>query len=977
MINIHEVINNAKINHQIFHDLMKFKIKEILMITTAYDAYIIEQEDLLTEKIFGEYYQLNLSNAPRITSVSSEEEALKILKNKKIDLVILTLRVENISPFEISEKIKKVQKKIPVILLLNNNSDILMIENKSSNYIDNIFVWNGDPSLFLAMNKCVEDKLNVDEDTKSGMVRIILLVEDSIKYYSRYLPNLYTQIIIQTQRLIKQENLDDSKKLLRMRSRPKVIIANNYEDAVEIFEKYKNFILCIISDMKYEKDGIKEEFAGKELIKYVKKRIPDLPALLQSSEESNRIYAEEIGACFINKNSESLSLDLKNFIVENLGFGDFVFRDKDGKDIARAKSLNEFKTLLKTIPDEVLLYHGKRNHFSSWLMAHGEIIIAKKLKKAKFSSFKSVIDIRKYLIKICNEVEKEKTKGQVINFDSDYIKVDYNIVKLYEGSLGGKGRGIAFLNSLLNNLYINKHVFKEQIKLPETVIIGTKAYEEFIEINNLTVIIKNKDFDNFENFKKTELPEALKSRLKIYLDNVDYPIAVRSSGIFEDSLYQPFSGIYKTFMLPNNNPSIEIRQKQLEEAIKAIYFSVFSKIARTYFEAIHYKIEEEKMAIILQKVVGNKFDDIFYPHISGVAQSYNYYPFSYIKPQDGISMIALGLGSYVVEGEKAFRFCPKYPKLDIQSQEDILKNTQKYFYAINLKDNDIDISQDEQSTIVKLQLNIAEKNKSISKLVSVWDNKDNILKPGIFTDGPRILNFANILKYNLFPLSEILVNLLDFLSIAVGTPVEIEFAVDLEDPATFYILQLKPFHKNIEELNININFDDKKNMVLYSNKSSGNGKINNINDIIYVDPESFDKTETLKITDEIEKYNEKMKSVEKKYILIGPGRWGTRDRFLGIPVKWDQISNAVTIIEFGLKGFQIENSQGSHFFHNITSMNIGYFSVDYNCKKSFINWEWLKKQKESNNTKFVHHISYDKGFEILMNGKKGIAAILY
>ena len=970
-----------KSDSEIYHDLMQFKVREILLVATLYDAFILEEEDKLTEKIFGEYHQLNLSSAPRITNVSSKEEALQVLQEKHFDMVILTMRIDDAAPFDLSRKIKDMKKDIPIFLLLNDNTDIAMLkgkEDKLKNF-ERIFVWNRDSKIFLAMIKYIEDKINVDNDTKIGMVRVILLVEDSIQYYSRYLPTLYIEIIKQTQRLIIEEHYDEMKKIFRMRARPKVLMAQNYEEAVELFEKYKDYLLCVISDVKYPKDGKIDDEAGFKLFKYVKSQLDDIPILLQSSDKENALRATCLKASYINKNSEALSLDLQTFIFNSLGFGDFVFRDSNINEISRAKSMDEFENMLQNIPEDSLLYHANKNHFSAWLMARGEIQIAKRIHPVKVNDFSNAEELRSYLIKVYKEVGYQKTKGRVINFEESVIGDPNYIMRLSNGSLGGKGRGIAFLNALFQNSELADLFSDVKIKIPNTAIIGTEEFEYFMVNNDLqNFIARETDYEKIKlKFVKSRLSDSLIEKLRLYLQNIKAPIAVRSSSIFEDSLSQPFSGIYETFLLPNNSTDMEIRFHQLSTAVKLVFASVFSKSSRAYFEAINYNIEEERMAVVIQEVVGNLYGSKYYPHFSGIAQSYNYYPFSYIHPDDGIGILATGLGKYVVGGEQACRFCPRYPKLDILTPEDQYKNTQTEFYALNMS-NDIDLFCGEDCSLIKLNISDAEKDGTLNYTASVWDNENRRIEPGLDVNGPRLINFSYILKYDYIPLAETLDAILEIAKNAIGTAVEIEFAVNLDEDnkkAAFYILQIKPLTGNREEFNINVDEIDKNDLLLYTDKGMGNGKIEDINDIIYVDPDLFDKSETLEMVLEIDKLNDEMKQQNKKYILIGPGRWGTRDRWLGIPILWPQISNAKIIIEVDLPDFRIDPSLGSHFFHNITSMNIGYFTVNYGGNENFVDWTWLKRQKVITRTKHFIHVNCEKPLDIVMDGRKSISLI--
>ncbi len=980
---LNEIFRKHKSDSEIFHDLIQFRIREILIVTTIYDAFILEQEDRLTEQIFGDYYQLSLSTAPRVTSASSGQEALELLDEHRYDLVILTMRINDMTPFDLSRKISSKNASIPIFLLLYDNAHLQLLRDIKSRLddIDKVFVWNRDSKIFLAMIKFAEDKRNVINDTKIGLVRVVLLVENSIRYYSRYLPTLYTEIIRQTQRLIKDEHLDDMKKVLRMSARPKVLMAVNYEEAIDIFHKYKDYLLCVISDVKFKRSGKSDEHAGLHLLKYVKSELEDLPVLLQSSDPENEKLAHSIGASFINKNSETLASDLTEFIFHNLGFGDFVWRDAAGNEIQRSRTLSQFRRQLKKVPDETVVYHAQRNHFSSWLMARGEIRLAKKIQPIKASDFKDPLGLRNYLIDVFEDVGAQGVLGKVVEFDESVLGIEDYVVRLCDGSLGGKGRGIAFMNTMIQNMELSSMIKDVEIKIPQTAIIGAEEYDYFIEKNDLGFAFEEDvDYKRLKKrFLRGYLSKSLVRKLRTYLKHVTAPLAVRSSGLFEDSISESFSGVYLTFLLPNNDPSLEVRLGELLNAIKLVYASVFSDQARSYFDAVNYKIEEEKMAIVIQEVVGNKFGDYFYPDISGVAQSYNYYPISYMKPSDGIAVAGVGLGKYVIDGEKAYRFSPKHPKLEIIPPESLVKNSQGFFYAIDLANRSFNIESSEDATLIKLKIEQAENDGRLGQLASVWDSQNARLKAGIDVPGPRIVNFGHILKYDSFPLAGILNSVLDIVKNSMGTPAEIEFAVDLTEdenrkPA-FYILQLKPLIRDVQEYNINTNELNREKLFLYTEKGMGNGKIEDIYDVIYCDPDRFNKSKTLEMTYELEALNDSLKLENRKYILIGPGRWGTRDRWLGIPVVWTQISNARIIVEAGLKDFHVDASLGSHFFHNITSMNIGYFNVPYTSNNDFIDWQWLKSKKPSRRKEFFVHVHYKEPLKVMMDGRKSISVI--
>jgi len=981
---LEDFLRKKNSDRDIYHNLMQFKVKEILLVSTLYDAYILENEDRFFEQSMGEVYHLNLSSLPSITGTSSPEDALELLENRKFDLVVMMMGINSEIHIKLSKKIKEIYHKLPVFLLLNNNSNISFFESRSKKLsaIDKIFVWNGDSKIFFTMVKYAEDKINVENDTKVGNVKVILLVEDSAKYYSRYLPVLYSIVFEQTEQLIAETNNNEFNKISRMRARTKVLLASNYEEAINYFDKYRDYVLCVISDVKFKKNNKIYDKAGIELFEYIKNEINDLPTILQSSDTEYSKYAYKLNSTFIDKNSETLLQELKDFITYYLGFGNFVYRDRLGRQIAVAKSLKEFETHLRTIPEESLIKHASKNHFSLWLMARGEIQISKKINPIKVSDFNTPDELRKYILNIISKYRHDKDKGKVINFDKSIVLDGKNIISFASGTLGGKGRGLAFINSLVNNVDFYKIIPDINIKTPKTIIIGTSEFEIFLEKNDLNkYIYTEKSYTNLKKiFLKSQLSYNLIKRLKILLTLIKKPLAIRSSSQFEDSMMHPFAGIFATFMLPNNNPDFNIRLQQTMDAIKLVYASIYSDTSRNYFKAVNYKIEEERMAVIIQEVVGNQFDGCFYPHFSGVAQSYNYYPVADMKPEEGFAVTAVGLGQYVVQGEKAYRFSPKYPKVEINSIKDLYKSSQVYLYAVDMNKKDINLlKKGEEAGLVKIDISEAEKHGTLEHCASVYNIENDAISPGLTSNGPRIINFANILKYDYIPLSKTINTILDIVKEALGTPVEIEFAVDLNKDknynTSFYLLQIKPLIGNDNDYNINIDKIDKKNTLLYSQKSMGNGKIDSINDVIFIENDKFDKTKTLEMTYEIEKLNAEMILKNKKYVLIGPGRWGTRDRFIGIPVTWPKISNAKVIVEMSLKDFPLDASLGSHFFHNITSMNVGYFSINSLSVDNYINFDILNKQKIINRTKYFKHVRFKKPLTIKMDGKKRISVV--
>jgi len=978
-------LNKQNANRDIFHDLMPFRVKDILLVATLYDAFTIEKEGRFGEHILGEYQQLHLSFIPRVTGVTSLEEAIELLRSQHFDLVILMIGNDIRTPLGIAGKVKKDFPYIPIYVLINNEKDIPRLKEypMCHTLVDQLFVWTGDSKIFFAMVKHLEDKVNVAHDTKIGLIKVILLVEDSPRYYSRYLPFLYSMVMEQTQRLIDEVSTDDIFKILRRRARPKILLATNYEQAMNIVNIYGEDLLCLMTDVRFEKDGIMNDTAGFQLVLQVHSQLKGLPVIIHSTEPENMQKAFELKAFFINKNSETLTQDIESFIKHHLGFGNIIYKDSTGKTIAEARSLKEFEEHIDTLPPESLIYHGKRNHFSLWLMARGEIKIAKMLYPVKVSDFNTPSEFRNYLKFVIRKYRNETDVGKVLNFEDASILDRYNLVSLGSGALGGKGRGLAFINSMIYNLNFGEILPSLNIRTPVTMVIGTDEFEIFMKKNNLYELVSSgQSYDNIkDSFINSELSYNLEKKLRAVLKALKSPLAVRSSSSLEDSSAHPFSGIFTTYILPNNHIDFNIRIKQLTEAIKLVYASVFSDHARSYFEAVNFRIEDEKMAIVIQELVGNAFGDYFYPHISGTAQSYNYYPFSHMKPEDGFAVIAVGLGQYVMEGEKAYRFSPKYPDSDINTPKELLKSTQVNFYALNMKNDELPVLKTgENATLASLEISEAEKHGTINHLVSVYDIDNDRIFPGLDTYGPRIVNFANILKYEHVPLAKAIELVLDVGKEAMGSPIEIEFAVDLNKDengrATFYLLQIKPLLGSAEDYHIDQQKLNKDKIILLAEKSMGNGKIDDIQDVIYVDPDKFDKTKTCEMVAEIDRLNYKMRQEGKKYILIGPGRWGTRDRFIGIPVAWPQISNAKVIVETSLEDFPLDASLGSHFFHNVTSMNVGYFTIQNTSGNDYIHWDILRKQRIIQQTSFFNHIRFNDSLTIVMDGKKRMSVIM-
>lgn len=984
-ITLANIYKRKKTDRDIFQELMPTKVKEVLLVATLYDSFTIVREGQFSDKIFGEYLQLNLYAAPRFTSVNSAEDALLTLEHHNFDLIIVMAGLDKDAAVETSRQVGTLRPRIPLLLLANNNSDLrfFQAEGRKIDFIDRIFVWNGNSNVFLAMIKYIEDKKNVALDTQNGNVRVVLLVEDSIQYYSRYLPMLYTTIMTQTQILVQEDAKDELHKILKMRARPKVILVDNYEDAVRVINSYRRYILCVISDVKFEKGGVEDGDAGIELLKYAKNTLKySVPVLLQSQDISNAGRAKAIQADFINKNSESLSMDILNFLYRRLGFGNFIFKGMDGKPISEAENLVEFQEKFRDIPAEALLYHGKRNSFSTWLMARGEINMAELLRPVKTEDFKSAEELRQFCLNVFSTARFEKLKGTTVNFDPGLVTSNRMIIRMAKGSLGGKGRGIAFISNFIENIDFHKLIPGMNIRIPATAIIGALEFDKFIENNNLYEDIYSlNDYESIrQHFLDSEIDLKIKNRLMEYVKHVHKPLAVRSSGLFEDSLLQPFSGVYATYLLPNNHPDIQVRFKQLETAIKLVYSSIFTDSAQSYFDAIHYKIEEEKMAVVIQEVVGQEYNGKFYPSISGVAQSYNYYPIAYMQPEDGFSVAAVGLGMYVVGGENSYRFCPRYPTINPTTVRDVLRNSQKYFYAIDLSGQDIDLAdRGENAFIKKYSIKEAESDGTLEHSASTFMVENDDLIAGVQGSGPKVIDFANILKYDFIPLAQTLQLLLKLFKEAMGSPVEIEYAIDMDSKENglpgFYLLQIKPLIRVEQQVDIDLGDVDDENVFMYAERGMGNGKIDNLKDIVYVDPVLFDKVKTRQMATEITKINQYFEHNEKDYLLVGPGRWGSQDPFTGIPVMWSNISRARVIVEMGLPNFPLDASLGSHFFHNVTSMNVGYFSVPHNSSNAILNINVLRNMNVIHQTQYIKHVELEKPLTVLMNGKERRALI--
>ncbi len=969
-----------------FHNLMKKRIYHVLLISSAYDAFILEDDGRIDEQIFNEYVSLNLRYPPQFILASSEEEALTKLQEEHIDLIITMLSAEESDTFELAEHIKLEYPDIPIVVLTHFSREVtLKVDQEDLSAIDYIFSWLGNADILLAIIKLIEDKMNVEHDVEEVGVQTILLVEDSIRFYSSYLPNIYKIIFKQSLKFM-TEGLNEHQKMLRMRGRPKILLATSYEDAVMLYEKYKQNMLGVITDLAYKHNGEMDRMAGIRLCEKIKKEDKYMPLLLQSSEANAGKMAKEIKVGFINKHSKSLSFELRNFIFRYFAFGDFVFVDPaTGKEIMRAATLKAFQEIIFKIPDQSLEYHTTRNHFSKWFRARALFPLADLIRDLRIEDFDDLQEIRRFMFDAIASYRLSKARGVIAEFYRDSFDEYLTFSRIGDGSLGGKARGLAFLDSLIHRNQILDKYDNVIVTIPRTVVLCTDIFDEFMEENNLYEIALSDNYTDQEildRFVKARLPFRIHEDLYAFISVISNPVAIRSSSLLEDSHYQPFAGIYSTYMVPFVEKSERLMITMLGDAIKAVYASAFYKDSKSYMNATLNVIDEEKMAIVLQEVCGSRYGDRFYPTFSGVARSINFYPIEAEKPEDGIASVALGLGKYIVEGGTTLRFSPKHPKkiLQLSSPDMALRETQKFFYALDLKPESFKPSSDDGINIVKLPVREAEKDGSIADIVSTYDFQNNTLRDGFNYEGKKVITFANILQHNTFPLADILDTALKIGQKEMNIPVEIEFAVNLNrpkgEPTVFNLLQIRPIVDNKETSHIDFSKINKEDTIVISDSALGNGIIDNLYDIVYVKPDSFNPAKSREIAVMVGELNEKFLSENRNYILIGPGRWGSTDPWLGIPVKWPHISAARVIVESGLENYRIDPSQGTHFFQNLTSFRVGYFTINPYINDGYYDLEFLNSIKPVYENEFIRHLRFDNHLEVRIDGRKNKGAIL-
>ena len=966
-----------------FANLMNKRIYNVLLIATKYDAFMLEDDGRVDEQIFNEYTSLSLRYPPRFTQVTTEEEALNELRNRNFELIICMPNMDNRDIFAAASEIKVHYPNIPIVVLTPFSKEVSKrIAHEDLSAIDYVFSWLGNSELLLAIIKLIEDKMNAPDDTESVGVQIILLVEDSIRFYSSALPHLYKFVLEQSQMFAK-EALNDHQRTLRMRGRPKIKLARTYEEAVRIFDQYKDNILGIISDMSFMHNGVKDPYAGYKFGQYVRKTGLIIPFVLESSEAANAIYAGELNASFIDKNSKSYPQDLRARIMERFGFGDFVIINPHTKEeIMRIKDLKDLQTKVFLIPDDSLVYHLSRNHFSRFFYSRAMFPPAEVLKHVDVSDYKDMNEARQLIFDLIVQYRRMKNSGVVAVYQKDRFDEYSNFARIGDGSLGGKGRGLAFIGAMVKR-YPRLEQDNFAVTIPKTVVICTDIFDEFMETNGLypVALSDNDDETILRYFLRASLPKKLIEDLMAFFDVVRGPIAIRSSSLLEDSHYQPFAGIYSTYMVPKIEEKYDML-RTVSDAIKAVYASVFYRDSKAYMTATSNLIDQEKMAIVLQEVVGTRYGDHFYPTISGVARSLNFYPIGNEKAEDGIANIALGLGKYIVDGGQTLRFSPRHPHsiLQMSTMDFALKETQTRFYALDLKNMAERFSVDDAFNLVKLSVKDADKEGSLRYIVSTYDPYDQIIRDGYYPGGRKIISFCNILQHDVFPLATTLDHLLGIGQQEMGRPVEIEFAVniDLNDPkkATFYLLQIRPIVDNKEVMDEDLTLVQNEETILSSTSVLGHGIVSDVQDVVYVKTGAFNSANTQAIAYEIERVNRSFTEGEKGYVLVGPGRWGSSDPWLGIPVKWPHISNARVIVECGLENYRVDPSQGTHFVQNLTSFGVGYFTINPFKGDGWFDEAFLNAQPAVEETDYLRHVHFDRPIVIKMDGKRSLGVVM-
>jgi CheY-like chemotaxis protein len=964
-----------------FHRLMPHRVEDVLLVCSLYESFILEEDGLVADLISSEYLEMNLSHSPRVARVSTGHEALEVMRKQSFDLVITMTRLGDWNVCDFAAEVKAINADTAIVVLADEPRDLYRYADTPTRAsVDQFFAWNGDAKILLAIIKYIEDRLNAAYDAQEGDVRVIILVEDSVRFYSAYLPLIYAEVMKLTQSLM-TAGVNSVQRLLRMRARPKILHATTFEQAWNLFEQYSTNILGVITDIRFPRHGKLDSEAGLEFTRRLKGRQPHLPILLQSTNVEYREMAAELGAGFVDKNARTLLNDLRAFLSHNLGFGDFVFRIPDGTEVGRANDVETLADMIRIVPEESIAFHASSDHFSNWLMARTEFELAAKIKPQKVTDFETLSDMRAYLVQAIEDALRRSHTAGIVDFSRHRFSGHTHFTRMTGGAMGGKARGLAFVSTLLDRFNVTNRFEDVRVAVPRCTVIGTDSFDEFLDSNNLRDQLSH-DLDDDSVCRMmldARLPRSLQRDLSAFLNVVEYPLAIRSSGLLEDSHGQPFAGIYQTHMIPNNHRSRRVRLQELCNAIKLVYASTFFRGARRYMEATAHRLEEEKMGVIVQELVGRRHGDYFYPNFSGVARSYNYYPFGRVNPEDGVAAVALGLGKTVVEGEQMLMFSPAHPQIlpQFATTKDALTNSQRQFYALDLNRVANGTRESISQRLVQLDLEVAERDGTLAPVGSVYSPENNMIYDGINRPGARLVTFAHVLKTEVFPLNDILRTLLDLGQEGMACPVEIEFAVDmLSDPMTFGVLQIRPIIADETTDVVNIADTDQDRAMCFSRQTLGNGVIHDVNDVIYVRPTAFDASKTRQIAEEIARMNLAMNQARRPYILIGPGRWGTSDPWLGIPVSWEQVSGARVIVETSLADYVITPSQGTHFFQNLTSFRVGYMTVNPTAGGGFVDWDWLNTCDVIDETQYVRHCRPTPSLRVELDGRTRLGVIL-
>jgi CheY-like chemotaxis protein len=972
------LILDAEETFEGFDNLMPFRVQDILLVSSLYDSFILREDGRLNELLIGESRELNLQQIPGITHVSNCSEALDLARSQpRFNLIVTNLAVGEMNAAQLAAEIHKSGRDVPVVVLAYDYREVknFVARNRVTD-IDRIFLWQGNARILIAIVKYIEDKRNVFHDTRAVGVPVLLVVEDNIRYYSSILPIMYTELISQSRRVIR-EGVNVAHKLVRQRARPKILLCSDYEDAAQQVMQYRDNLLAVVSDVQFPRAGEPAPDAGFQLAQMIREAVPDVPIVLHSShtEYKSRAYAE--GLAFLQKRSPTFLRDFRKLLTQQCAFGDFVFRTPDGVEVARASDMNALEEQLHKVPAESIAYHSQRNHFSRWLTARTEFALSQKLRPRKVSDFPSLEALRHDLIDSINDYRHEQSEILIGDFNAATFKSgDAFFLRIGAGSLGGKARGLAFVRHLLYKRRFSRRFPGIKIAVPPAVVISTDVFDRFLAENNLLdfAIHCDDDAEIQRRFLNAPLPASLRDDLTAFLSEVTYPVAVRSSSLLEDSQYQPFTGVYETFMLANQQPDIQVRLDRLTEAIQRIYASTFSQHAKVYVRATPFRLEEEKMAVILQQVVGAVHGPRFYPDFSGVVRSRNFYPIPPMASEDGIAAAALGMGRAVVEGGRCLTFCPRYPRHLVQfsTVEDILANSQLDFWALELNhpQNSDPMAELREASF---GLQMAEADGTLQAVGSTYSRDNDAVYDGLSRPGVRIVSFAPVLKHEVFPLAPILDQLSRVGEDALGQPVEIEFAVCLPrrpgETAEFGFLQIRPLVLSREEEDLRLEHVDPAQLVCQSTKALGNGRIQNLYDVVVVDFHRFERGRSQEVAEAVAHFNATLTDANRPYLLIGVGRWGSNDPWLGIPVEWDEISGARVIVEAGFRDFRVIPSQGSHFFQNLTSFQIGYFTVNPDAGEGSVDWQWLASQTAAGEQGCVRHLSFSDPLLVVMNGK--------